>query len=245
VTGEEETPQSLFSRRRIRILYLAAVLLGILALAYYVRDAVNPFLFALLIAYILNPAVQFLERRAHLPRTAAILVIYLAAGGALVGAGIYSVGKTAVGFDKLVTKVAGGWQLVPGGIPAGPMPVSPTATAPTPASLTATAAGSVVVARRIPGLPVYGDDEILPLPNSPTIGFIDLNGNRRLDTAEPIFERNDGRWRPTADFAPFVTRVPGYLDDVRARIAERLPSVDKRLGEEVAQKLHSGTAERV
>ena len=52
----------LLATRKAKIIFLVSLALGILALAYYLRAIINPLLISLLIAYILNPLVNGLER---------------------------------------------------------------------------------------------------------------------------------------------------------------------------------------
>lgn len=68
-----------------RILFLIAVGVGLLWVAYKVQAVLNPLLLALLMAYVLNPIVDHLERRG-VPRTATICGLYaiLCGGAALV-----------------------------------------------------------------------------------------------------------------------------------------------------------------
>ena len=229
----EEKPQSLFSRRRLRLLYLAAIALAVLALAYRLREVLNPFLTALLIAYILNPAVQFLEWRARLPRTAAILSIYVVLAGVLAGASTYSIGKTAIGVDKLMTRVAGGWQILPSGI-------APVTVTRTPAEIDA---GLPDRGPRVPGFPVYADGDILQNPQSPLLGWIDVNGDGIREQDEPEFRRDSGRWRPTPEFLPIVRRVTGYLDEIRERFADRLPAhIERKEVEALADQVQSAAS---
>ncbi len=214
---------SLFSRRRLRLLYLTVITIAVLALAYRLRDAVNPFLLSVLIAYMLNPAVQFFERRLRLPRTAAILLIYAAGISALTAGSVYSVGKTLGGIEKIMTRVAGGWQIAPRTpsgetAEAGAPPATPPATLP-----------------RISGLPVYGDDDVAAVPGT-SLGFIDVNGNGQREATEPAFVRENGRWRPSPEFAPIVRRVPGYLDEIRSRLERDVPQIERRQIETLAER---------
>lgn len=66
-----------------RVALVAAVVLAGLGLGYYLADVLNPFLIALLIAYVLNPLVEQLERR-RVRRTFAVTVLF---GALLVGIG--------------------------------------------------------------------------------------------------------------------------------------------------------------
>jgi predicted PurR-regulated permease PerM len=58
------------------LLLLAA---GLVYLAYRVRAAIVPFVLGIVLAFILEPAVRFFERR-HVPRLVAILIVYAAVG---------------------------------------------------------------------------------------------------------------------------------------------------------------------
>jgi len=58
-----------------KIAILSALSLLLLGLAYYLRSVFLPFLVALLLAYVLNPAILFLENR-RVPRMASIAAVY-------------------------------------------------------------------------------------------------------------------------------------------------------------------------
>jgi predicted PurR-regulated permease PerM len=62
--------------RGAKVATLAALSLLVLGLAYYLRSVFLPFLVALLLAYVLNPALLWLERRG-VPRMASIGAVYL------------------------------------------------------------------------------------------------------------------------------------------------------------------------
>jgi len=66
------------------------VLLGLVALGvwllYQLGEILPPIILAFLIAYLLNPLVVFLERRARLPRPLALALVYLALVALLIGA---------------------------------------------------------------------------------------------------------------------------------------------------------------
>ena len=64
--------------KRIRSAVLLLCGAGLFILAYRLRSVLNPLLLALLAAYILNPAVLFVQRL-HLGRLAATSLIYGAA----------------------------------------------------------------------------------------------------------------------------------------------------------------------
>ncbi len=58
---------------------LVVLAAGVVYLAYLVRAVLAPFLGAVVVAFVLEPPVRFLEER-RLPRVGAILVVYLAVG---------------------------------------------------------------------------------------------------------------------------------------------------------------------
>ena len=71
------------SLRTRRLLVVGACLVGLLALAFHLRDVFNPLLLGLLLAYILNPLVEWLERKG-VGRTKAVTVLF---GGVLLAVG--------------------------------------------------------------------------------------------------------------------------------------------------------------
>ncbi len=77
------------SARAARITWTVLIVLAILALIYKIRETVVLFMTALFFAYVLWPAVSFIER--HTPRrvrrTLALTIVYLLFIGALVGIG--------------------------------------------------------------------------------------------------------------------------------------------------------------
>ena len=91
------------SPRAARIAWTVVVVLGILALIYKIRETVALFMTALFFAYVLWPAVSFIER--HTPRrvrrTLALTIVYLLFIGALVGIGAtFGVEWCVVGLDR-------------------------------------------------------------------------------------------------------------------------------------------------
>jgi predicted PurR-regulated permease PerM len=76
--------------RGAKIATLSALGLLLLALAYYLRSVFLPFLVALLLAYVLNPAILYLERRG-VPRMASIAAVYVILLGALAAVGLWAV----------------------------------------------------------------------------------------------------------------------------------------------------------
>lgn len=264
----EQDPPSLFSKRRLRLIYLLVVAVAGVLLAYRLSEALNPLLLAAMFAYMLNPLVRILEYRAHLPRTAAIMLIYAVALLTISLGGAVSVRQSAVGFDKLLTKITGGWQIVPSAparAPAAPAgtsatalieveatePLAPTSFAqPLPATPGAAVAADhaadgrpVERQRRLVDVPVYGDGEIVRMQQSPLLGYLDVNQNGQIDPSDPEFSRESGRWRPTSRFAGIVRRVPGYLEDIKEQLEGRLPtSVERKELEKLADQVQSASA---
>jgi predicted PurR-regulated permease PerM len=83
---------------RIILITLAAVLL--LWLAYQARDGLVPFIFALVLGYLLVPLIDLLSRR--LPRVAAILLVYLLFFGGLIGLGFLIIPGAAAQVRQLI-----------------------------------------------------------------------------------------------------------------------------------------------
>lgn len=226
--------RSLFSRRRFRIGFLALTAAATLLLAYRLRDVLNPFLVALLIAYILHPLVKVLEQRGRLPRTAAVAVIYIVALGAVVAVVAYSIGKTTGEVDRLMTRAAGGWQRVHatapgagGGVLTGDAEARPAPPAPL-----------------VPE-PVIGDDRLTPMQGSATIFFLDLDADGGRDPAEPTFIRAaSGAWIPNPHdpVSAEWKRMPGYLDEIKHAIARRYALIDPKLVESVIERAKANTA---
>jgi predicted PurR-regulated permease PerM len=83
---------------RIILITLAALL--ILGLAYQARDGLVPFIFALVLGYLLVPLIDLLNRR--LPRVAAILLVYVLFFGALIGLGFLIIPGAAAQVRQLI-----------------------------------------------------------------------------------------------------------------------------------------------
>jgi predicted PurR-regulated permease PerM len=89
--------------RGAKIATLAGLSLVVLGLAYYLRSVFLPFLVALLLAYVLNPALLFLERRG-VPRLAGIAAVYTVLLGITAAIGLWAV-PAAVGQASDFVKV--------------------------------------------------------------------------------------------------------------------------------------------
>ncbi|MBM3130795.1 MAG: AI-2E family transporter [Chloroflexi bacterium] len=87
------------------------IVIGLLALGmffvYQLREILPPIIFAFLLAYLLNPLVVLLQRRARLPRPLALAVLYLALVALLMGLVLWSgpalfrqVRATILGLDE-------------------------------------------------------------------------------------------------------------------------------------------------
>jgi predicted PurR-regulated permease PerM len=101
------TPEQVEARRRLtRWGLVAAFVAGLLACGFYLSDVTNPLLVGLLLAYILNPLVEALERRGW-SRNAAVLVMF---GATVVGTGglvVFAAVKAADHLDALRSAIAG------------------------------------------------------------------------------------------------------------------------------------------
>jgi predicted PurR-regulated permease PerM len=56
---------------------LSLITIAVVVALYLVRSLLPPFIFAVLLAYLLNPLVELILRRTHLPRLLAVAIIYL------------------------------------------------------------------------------------------------------------------------------------------------------------------------
>jgi predicted PurR-regulated permease PerM len=73
-------------RHRPRIVFLSLSASLVVALLFLAREVLLPFIFALVVAYVLMPAVRWVQRRG-LPRWIAILIVYAATLGGLYASG--------------------------------------------------------------------------------------------------------------------------------------------------------------
>lgn len=79
----------------------------ILLFLYSVRSILSPFILAAIVAYLLNPVVSLLQRRAHIPRASGTIIIFLFLIGILVTVA-YWVGGTLMGEAREVSQSGGG-----------------------------------------------------------------------------------------------------------------------------------------
>ena len=82
------------------LLVLGGFSLSLIALYYFSKIA-YPFIIAITISFIINPAVDFLEIRARLPRSLAVLLSLLAIGASITGFAILLVTEIAAGAQYL------------------------------------------------------------------------------------------------------------------------------------------------
>ncbi|MBI4576765.1 MAG: AI-2E family transporter [Planctomycetes bacterium] len=92
---------SWFERRNHRLLFLSVLALGLGVFFYWTRSIVNPLLIALLVAYVLDPVVAFLERR-RVQRVWSVSGIYVAAALVLVPLGWLGVSAAFYSADELI-----------------------------------------------------------------------------------------------------------------------------------------------
>lgn len=94
------------ARRPARWAFVAIFVLALLALGFYLSEVTNPLLLGLLLAYILNPLVEALERRGW-SRNTSVLVLFgfvvIVFGGVVTVAAV----KAASHFDELRRIIAG------------------------------------------------------------------------------------------------------------------------------------------
>ena len=88
---------------------LAATITALLALGYVLRYTLLPFAMMAALAFALMPIVQWLRRRLHLPRIAAVLVVYLVI---LAGAGLTGAYLVGVAGDRAAKAVADAPHLI-------------------------------------------------------------------------------------------------------------------------------------
>jgi predicted PurR-regulated permease PerM len=95
------------TRAIAKVILVAVAILGALYLLYQVRSIVKMLFIAIFLAVALGPAVDFYQRRARLPRSVAILLVYLTILGAIFGVGLLVVPPIVSGVNKFVKAVPG------------------------------------------------------------------------------------------------------------------------------------------
>ena len=106
----------LLASRRVKITFFAILGLGLLILAYFIRNVLNPLFIAALLAYILNPAVNFFDRlltrgwmRKHqrLARSLAVFIIFILLFAAVAGVLAVAIPVTYTQTAGLISALAG------------------------------------------------------------------------------------------------------------------------------------------
>ncbi len=222
------TGKTLFSSRRRRFVFIAALALAALALAYRLRHVLNPLLLALLIAYVFDPAVRLFERRIRLPRPLAIVAVFLAIAGCLGGVVLYSLTTSSRGIDALLSRAAGGWMLERP--PGEPELRAPSETLSLPS-----------------GLPVLGHvfGRASLIEQGGGLFAIDVNENGIWDAEfEPLLRRTEeGELVLSAEAQRRGWRaVPGYLDQIRDAILTRYRSIDPEFINGLIERIKQNTA---
>jgi len=205
-------------RRGLRLVYLALVFGVLVTLGYRLRTVLNPLLLALLLAYMTDPLVEVLQRRLRMPRTPAIVVMFLSMSVLIGVLGVYLYGKTAHGLERVIAKTSGGWQRVPPGTPADK---------PVTSELYPVYAQDV--ARRVGGRDAYLDlnrDEMWNEGFEPRL-HVAPNGRVELSA-----EAKALGWR----------RVGGTFDRIRDQLLSRYRSLDRSTVDRVVERLKQNTA---
>ena len=74
---------------RFKFIFFVTVGLLVLWFLYIEREILTPFIFAAIFAYIFNPVVNFLNRILKIPRTLAVIIIYILIISLIIGSGIF------------------------------------------------------------------------------------------------------------------------------------------------------------
>ncbi|WLD92348.1 sporulation integral membrane protein YtvI [Alkalihalobacillus sp. AL-G] len=85
----------------IRFLLIIAILLFSLVALYYVAHVTYPFIIALILAFMINPIVNLLERKGKMPRGLAVFVVILILIGLIVGFVTLIISEMISGFGYL------------------------------------------------------------------------------------------------------------------------------------------------
>jgi predicted PurR-regulated permease PerM len=93
------------TRAIAKVILVAVGILVVLYLIYKVRSILKLLFIATFLAVALGPAVEFLQRRSRMPRSLAILLVYIAILGAIFGLGLLVVPPIVNGVNKFVKAV--------------------------------------------------------------------------------------------------------------------------------------------
>jgi predicted PurR-regulated permease PerM len=93
------------TRAIVKVLLVTAATAAVLYLLYLVRSILGLVFISIFLAVAMGPAVDLYQHRARLPRSAAILFVYLTILGAIVGLGLLVVPPIVTGVNHFVGKV--------------------------------------------------------------------------------------------------------------------------------------------
>jgi predicted PurR-regulated permease PerM len=93
------------TRAILKVLLVTAATAAVLYVFYLVRSVLGLVFIAIFLAVALGPAVDAFQRRGHLPRSLAILFVYLTILGAIVGLGLLVVPPIVNGVNNFVNHV--------------------------------------------------------------------------------------------------------------------------------------------
>jgi predicted PurR-regulated permease PerM len=95
------------TRAIAKVILVAVAILGALYLLYQIRSILKLLFIAIFLAVALGPAVDFYQHRVRVPRSMAILLVYLTVLGAIFGLGLLVVPPIVSGVNKFVKAVPG------------------------------------------------------------------------------------------------------------------------------------------
>jgi predicted PurR-regulated permease PerM len=93
------------TRAILKVLLVTAATAGAFYLCYLVRSILGMLFIAVFLAVALGPAVDAFQQRGHMPRSLAILLVYLSILGGIVGLGLLVVPPIVSGVNHFVNKV--------------------------------------------------------------------------------------------------------------------------------------------
>jgi predicted PurR-regulated permease PerM len=93
------------TRAIVKIILVSAATLAVLYVLYLVRSVLGMVFIAVFLAVALGPAVDTFQHRGHMPRSLAILLVYLTILGAIVGLGLLVVPPIVNGVNNFVNHV--------------------------------------------------------------------------------------------------------------------------------------------